>query len=136
MADGERDLIREWRTAMQSVLGAAASVTGRAELPRQLLVPLQKQAELVEQVLERERDLVSRAFAPVDAVFDLLEQSGVALRKQAESLSESARALEQAAELVRAQAELYERTIRTLRRPAELAKTAARVERRPARGRR
>ena len=134
MADGGRDLIREWRTAMQSVLAAAASVAGRAELPRQLLVPLQKQAELVEQVLERERDLMGRAFAPVDAVFDLLEQSGAALRKQAEALSESARALEQAAELVRAQAELYESTIRTLRRPGELVKTAAGVERRPPRG--
>ena len=133
MADGGRDLIREWRAAMQSVLAAAATATGRAELPRQLLVPLQKQAELVQEVLERERDLMSRAFAPVDAVFDLLEQSGAALRKQAESLSESARALEQAAELVRAQAELYERTIHTLRRPSEMVKNAARVERRPAR---
>jgi hypothetical protein len=136
MAEGGRDLIGEWRAAMQSVLAATASVTGRAQLPRQLLVPLQKQAELVQEVLERERDLMSHAFAPVDAVFDLLEQSGVALRKQAESLSESARALEQAAELVRAQAELYERTIRTLRRPTELARTAAGVKRRPARGRR
>ena len=128
MADAGRDLIREWRAAMQSVISAAASVTGRAELPSQLLVPLQKQAELVQELLERERDLVRHAFAPVDAVFDLLEQSGAALRKQAESLSESARALEQAAELVRAQAELYERTIRTLRRPSELVKSAARVE--------
>jgi hypothetical protein len=134
MVDGDRDLIREWRTAMQSVLSAAASVTGRAELPRQLLAPLQKQAELVQEVLERERDLMGRAFAPVDAVFDLLEQSGAALRKQAESLSESARALEQAAELVRAQAELYERTIKTLRRPGDLVKTAAGIERRPPRG--
>jgi hypothetical protein len=128
MPDDGRDLIGEWRAAMQSVLAAAASVTGRADLPRQLLVPLQKQAELVQEVLERERNLMSHAFAPVDAVFDLLEQSGAALRKQAESLSESARALEQAAELVRAQAELYERTIRTLRRPSELVKAAARIE--------
>jgi hypothetical protein len=130
MADaGGHDLIREWRTAMQSVLAAAASATGRAEIPRQLLVPLQKQAELVQEVLERERDLMSHAFAPVDAVFDLLEQSGAALRKQAEALSESARALEQAAELVRAQAQLYEGAVRALRRPTELVKTAARVER-------
>jgi hypothetical protein len=124
---GGRDLIHEWRAAMQSVLAAAASATGRAELPRHLLVPLQRQAELVQQVLERERDLMSHAFAPVDALFDLLEQSGAALRKQAEALSESARALEQAAELMRVQAELYERAIHALRRPSELAKTAAGV---------
>ena len=46
----------------------------------------------VQELLERERDLMSRAFAPVDAVFDLLE-------------------------LVRPRAELHERTIHTLRRP-------------------
>lgn len=128
---GDRDLIHEWRAAMQAVLAAAASATGRAELPRHLLAPLQKQAELVQEVLERERDLMTRAFAPVDAVFDVLEQSGAALRKQAEALSESARALEQAAELVKAQAELYERTIQTLRRPSELVKTAAGVRKPP-----
>jgi len=96
-------------------------------------VPLQRQVELVQEVLERERklqrELMSRALAPVDAVFDLLEQSGAALRKQTEALSESARALEQAAEVVRAQAELYERTVRTLRQPSELVKAAAGVER-------
>ena len=119
---------------MQSVVSAAASATGRSKLPRHLLVPMQRQAELVQELLERElklqRDLVGRALAPVDAVFDLLEQSGAALRKQAEALSESARALEQAAEVVRAQAELYERTVRTLRQPSELVKGVAGVERR------
>jgi hypothetical protein len=85
--------------------------------------------DLLHEILERERalqdDIVRRAFAPIDAVFDLLEQSGEAVRKQAEALSESARALEQAAELMRAQAAVYERTIRTLREPTTLAKSAA-----------
>ena len=45
--------------------------------------------------------LVERSLAPFDAVFDLLEQSGAAMHRQADALSESARALEQAAELMR-----------------------------------
>ncbi len=126
MADpGGRDLLREWQDAMQSVVSSAASVAGRAELPRQLLAPMQRQLELVEELLERERrlqgELMARAFAPFDAVFDLLEQSGAALRRQAEALSESARALEQAAGMIEVQADLFERAVKTLRERAELA---------------
>lgn len=126
---GGHDLVGEWRAAMQAVLAAAGSAAGRAELPRQLTAPMQRQLELMHELVERQRrlqdEVLGRAFAPVDAVFDLLEQSGAAFRQQAEALTESARALEQAAELMRAQAELYERTIRTLRRPSQIAKSAA-----------
>ena len=126
---GGHDLIGEWRAAMQSVLAAAGAAAGRAELPRQLTAPMQRQLELMHELVERQRrlqdEILGRAFAPVDAIFDLLEQSGAAIRQQAEALTESARALEQAAELMRAQAELYERTIRTLRKPSQIAKSAA-----------
>lgn len=129
---GGRDLLREWQEAMQSVVSSAASVAGRAELPRQLLAPMQRQLELVEELLERERrlqgELVSRAFAPFDAIFDLLEQSGAALHQQAEALEEASRALEQTAVLVKHQAELFERTVRAVREPTELAKKAAGLE--------
>jgi hypothetical protein len=41
-------------------------------------------------VLERERrrqqDLLGRAFAPLDVVFDLLEQSGAAMHRQTHAL--------------------------------------------------
>jgi hypothetical protein len=72
-------------------------------------------------------ELVDRAFGPFDAVFDVLEQSGAAMRQQAEALSESVRALEQAADLMRGQAELFERTVHTVRQPAEMAKGVARL---------
>jgi hypothetical protein len=119
-----QDLVQEWREAMESVIGAATSAAGRAELPRQLTAPMQRQAELLEEL----RELLGSFFGPFDAVFDLLEESGAAVRKQAEALSQSAQALEQAAELMRTQAELYERTIKVLREPAELAKSAAGVK--------
>jgi hypothetical protein len=131
---GGRDLLREWQAAMQSVVSAATGAAGRAELPRQLLAPMQRQLELIEELLERERrlqrELLSKAFAPLDAIFDLLEQSSTALHKQAEALNESARALQQAAGMMEVQAQQFERAIQVLRQPAELAKAATGVERR------
>lgn len=125
---------------MQSLVSSAASVAGHSEVPRQLLAPMQRQLELVQEVLDRERrlqkELLERTFAPFDAVFDLLEQSATALRRQAEALKESARALEQAAGMMEVQAELFEHTIRALREPAEITKAAAGLKRRPTRARR
>jgi hypothetical protein len=122
---GGLDLLREWQAAMRSLAGRGS------ELPRHLLAPMQKQVELVQEVLERERrlqqELLARAFAPLDAVFDLLEQSGAALHRQAEALRESARALEQAAGMMEVQAELFECTIAVLREPGELVKRTAGV---------
>jgi hypothetical protein len=115
---GPRELVREWKAAMQSLISAA----GRSEVPRALLAPMERQVELLQEMVER-------AFGPFDAVFDLLEESAAAMRGQAEALGASARALEQAAELMRAQAELFERTVQTVREPAEIAKGIARVDR-------
>jgi hypothetical protein len=64
---------------MDSFVASAASVAGRSEVPRQLLEPMPRQLELVEEVNERERrrqrELAGQLVAPVEAVFDLLEQS-------------------------------------------------------------
>jgi hypothetical protein len=119
---------------MDSVVASAASVGGAAELPRQLIDPMQRQLELVREVIERERrlqkQLAGHLLAPVDAIFDLLEESGLMLRRQAEALEAAGRALEETAGLVKTQAELFERTIGALREPAERAKAAAGLDRR------
>jgi hypothetical protein len=95
---------------------------------------MQHQLRLVEEVIERERglqrDLAARLAAPVDAVFDLLEESGATLRRQAEALESAGRALEETATLMTRQAELFEGTIARLREPAEFAKAVAGLERR------
>ena len=123
MADGGGlDLLREWQSAMTAVI------------PKQLLGPLKRQTDLIGDVLERERKLqrevLGRVFAPVDAVFDLLEQSGATIRQQAEALEQAARALEDTAVLMKAQAELFERGIRTAREPADIARRVAGLEKR------
>jgi hypothetical protein len=124
-----RELLREWQKLMDSLVSSAASVAGRSELPRQLLDPMQRQLELVQEIIERERrlqtELTERLVAPIDAVFDLLEESGATLRRQAEALEAAGRALEETAGLMKSNAELFERTIGTMRQPAELAKAAA-----------
>ena len=119
------DLLNEWQKSIRSL---ASSVTGHAEIPAQILAPMHRQAELVQEIIERERqlqeELITRAFAPYDAVFDLLQQSAGALHSQAAALTESARALEQAASMMETQAELFERTIAVMRQPGEIVKRA------------
>jgi len=131
---GGRELLREWRKLMDSVVESATSVAGRGEFPQKLLETMQHQLQLVEEVIERERglqrELAARFVAPVDAVFDLLEESGATLRRQAEALESAGRALEETAALMKRQAELFEGTITSLREPAELAKAVAGLERR------
>jgi hypothetical protein len=102
---------------------------------RELLRECQR---LVESAAEHERriqsGLAGYAFAPVDAVFDLLEESGATLRRQAEALQAAGRALEETAALMTTQAELFERAIGTVRQPADLARAASGAQPRKRRG--
>ena len=54
-----RELLREWQQLMDSMIAVRASVAGRSELPRQLLKPMQRQLELLQEVIEREHRLQS-----------------------------------------------------------------------------
>ena len=94
-----------------------------AELPHQALV-----RELVERERRLQSELTARMLAPVDAIFDMLEETGSTLRRQAEALEAAGRALEESGRLARRQAELFERTIGTMRRPADVVRAAAGVE--------
>ena len=78
----------------------------------------------VQSVRELQRDLLCRAFEPVDAAFGLTEQSGAALREQAEAIEHAAKSLEQAAGLMKTQADLFEHTIRVLREPSRRIESA------------
>jgi methyl-accepting chemotaxis protein len=130
MPDG-RDLLHEWQDAMQGIASAAKGAAGRTEIPRALLGPMERQVELLQELVERERrvqgEVVGQLLAPLDAVFDLLEQSGSALHQQAAALEEASRALGETAGLMKLQAEAFERTIKVMREPAKLAKAAAGV---------
>jgi hypothetical protein len=122
---------------MDSVVESATSVAARGELPQRLLGAMEQQLDLIHEVIQRERafqrEVAAHLAAPVDAVLDLLEESGATLRRQAEALESAGRALEETATLMQRQAEVFEGTIVRLREPAELAKSVAGLERRPRR---
>jgi hypothetical protein len=134
---GSRDLLREAQQVMESAVASAANLAGRAGVPQDLLGAMRRQIDLAEDLIERERrlqrSLTGRLAAPVDAVFDLFEETAVILRRQSEALEAAGRALEETAGLFRRQSELFERSIGTLRQPAELAKVAAGLDRRGSR---
>ena len=118
---------------MESLVSSAASAAGRPELPRDVLGAMQRQITLVQEVIDRERklqrEITGRLVAPVDAVFDLLEETGATLRAQAEAVEAASRALTEAAVLMQRQAELFERTIVAVRQPADFVKAATGLER-------
>lgn len=130
-----RDLLHEWQQRMESVVKSAASVAAPSELSRHLLEAMQREAELMQELVERERrlqrELTGHLVAPIDAVFDLLEQSSATFRRQSEALEAAGRALEETAKQVKSQAQLFERTIDALRQPTEAAKAAAGIEQPP-----
>jgi hypothetical protein len=125
-------LLQEWKRMMDSVVKSAASVAERSDLPKLLLEPMQRQLELVQELVEHERrlqrEVTGALLAPVDALFDLLEESGATLQRQAEALQAAGRALDDTAGLMKSQAELFERTIGALRQPVELARAAASLD--------
>ncbi len=127
-----RELLREWRQLMEALVASATSSTARKDLPGELVGAMQRQLELVQEIVDRERtlqgDLATRLLAPLDGVFDLLEQAGGTIRAQAEALEDAGRALEESAGLMKRQAELFERTIATLRQPTERAKGVAKAK--------
>jgi len=121
---------------MESVVASAASVAGRSELPGDLLRASQRQLEILQEIVDREQrlqgNIVGGLLAPVEAVFDLLEETGATLRRQAEAMESAGRALQDTAGLMKSQAELFERLIAAMRQPTGLARAAAEGVRRPA----
>jgi hypothetical protein len=123
------ELLSEWRQVMESMISSAASAAGRSELPGDVMRATQRQLELLGQIVEREQrlqgGLVDGLLAPVDAVFDLLAESGATLRRQAETMEAAGRALQETAALMKQQAELFEKTISLMRQPTTIARAAA-----------
>jgi predicted amidophosphoribosyltransferase len=103
------------------------------QLLHQATEPLRREIEVLQDLAERERrlqrELGARLVAPVDAVFDLLLQTGSMLQRQAEALETAGAAIAETAALMKAQAELFERTVGTIRQPVELMKSAAHFDR-------
>jgi hypothetical protein len=113
MAD-PADLLKAWQRAIGEVGGVAASLaSGPAGAASDLMRPLQHQAELLQQVLQRqlefERELVSRAVAPLHAAQELVDQATETFRAQAISFRAASKTFGQLAGLMDQQADLLDR---------------------------
>jgi flagellar motor switch protein FliG len=123
------DLLKAWQDAVKEVGGVAASVvSGSASKAGELLEPMQKQAEQVQRVLERqlefERELVTRALGPARATLEMAEQATIAYRAQATAFRAAAASFGQLAELMEQQAEIVERVGSAVRDPLSALRAA------------
>ena len=121
------DLVGAWRDAagqLQRVAGALADQAGHGA--RDVLGPLQRQSELIEQLvrrqLELEQELARRALAPARATVEALEKTPDTMRAQAGAFRTAASAFQQAAELLELQAAAIEQSIRTITLPLDVAR--------------
>ncbi len=116
------DLLKAWQNAVRDVGGAATSLASApAGVAADVWRPLQHQAELLEQVLQRqldfERELLNRAAAPLHTTLELIDQATGTLHAQATSFRAAATAFHQLAALMDQQAELLDRAGTTIRDP-------------------
>ena len=114
-----RELLRACQDAIRDVAGTAGSLP--AEVAGQLLAPVQRQAELLEKVVQRqlefEHELVEHALAPARAALDLVDQATAAMRAQAKASRLASDSMRQVADLLDQQVELLEGAIGIVRDP-------------------
>jgi hypothetical protein len=122
------DLLHAAEDALRQLRDFTAPVTEQSELGRRVVEPLQRQAELLEQLVQRqaqfERDMLGRLTAPLSGALDLLEQSTAAMRAQARAFEAASTSFKQAAELLDLQASLLERAAESVRDPVGAVKAA------------
>jgi hypothetical protein len=116
------DLLKAWQRAIRDLGGVAASLaSGPAGAASDLARPVQHQAELLQQVLQRqlefERELLGRAAAPLHAAQDLVDQATGTFRAQAISFRAASTTVGQLAGLMDQQADLLERAGTLMRDP-------------------
>ena len=103
---------------------AATPAATPPELTRLVLAPLERQAELLEQALQRqsefEREVVGRMLAPLDQLLDTIAETAAAMRTQSQAFDAAATSLKRASEVLEMQAGLLDRASRSIREPTEL----------------
>ena len=134
-----RDLLTTWQEAIRQLRSGAQAIGGPpAELVRPLLAPLERQAEMLEEVLRRQVDfegrLTGQMLGPYRVALEALEQTSAAMRAQAELFDTAATSFEQASKLMAKQADLMDRAAQSLRDPVQLLKSGAQPARLDDRG--
>ena len=128
MAD-PADLLRGWQEAIKQLGSAFATpLTGQQDLVNLVQGPLQRQAELLEQAVQRQVDfekaVLGRVLAPASVMLDMLEQTAAAMKAQAEAFEAAAASFKHAGEMLELQASLLEQVARSLRDPVGALRSA------------
>jgi flagellar motor switch protein FliG len=123
------ELLRACQDAIREVAKTTASVASvPADLAGQVLGPLQRQAELLERVVERqlefERELADRALAPARSVLDLVHQATAGMHAEASAFRMASASLGQVADLLEQQAQLLEDATGIVRDPLAALRSA------------
>jgi hypothetical protein len=126
------DLLRAWQDAIKQLGGALATpLTGQSDVVNQILGPLQRQAELLEQAVQRqvdfEKEIIGRVMAPANVMLDMLEQTSSAMSAQAKAFDAAAASFKRAAEMLELQASLLEQVRASLRDPVGALRSAGRA---------
>jgi len=129
MAD-PADLLRAWQNAIRDLGGVAGSVAAAsAGIAGDLPLRLQRQAELLQQMLQRqldfERELVRRAVAPLRTSLDLVDQATGNFHEQAATFRGASKTFAQLADVMEQQARLLDRASATLRDPAAVFRSTS-----------
>jgi hypothetical protein len=123
------DLLASWQKALGELAGVTASVVSApVGLAGQLSGPLQRQAQLVETILERqlafERELVGRLLAPAGSVLNLVEQTSEALDAQVKAFRTASASFAQIADLLEQQAQALRFAHESVRDPVSALRAA------------
>jgi hypothetical protein len=123
------DLLASWQKALGELAGVTASVVSApVGLAGQLSGPLQRQAQLVETILERqlafERELVGRLLAPAGNVLNLVEQTSEALDAQVKAFRTASASFAQIADLLEQQAQALRFAHESVRDPVSALRAA------------
>jgi methyl-accepting chemotaxis protein len=123
------DPVRAWTEAMRQV----ASFADQPELVRQLLAPMQSQAELfraaLEQQMQLQGDLARRFFEPLDELVRMLEQAPEQMRTHAEAFAQMSASFRQTADLLQQHAALVEHATAPFRDQVERMRAVSGVPR-------
>jgi hypothetical protein len=124
MADAN-DLLSTYRDLLSGLRRTAGPMGA-------LVRPLEIQADLVDQLLQRQRTVetqLQNAVQPLGAMYELARDAPAVLRSQAKAFAAAGTSFQQAAELLNFQADLLERTGAALDIPSDVLRGVRRAGR-------
>jgi hypothetical protein len=117
-----RELLSTYRELLGGLRRSAGPLGG-------IVKPLEIQADLLDQLVQRQQDVeaqLQEAVQPLGSMYELAREAPAGLRAQAKAFSAAATAFQQAADIMNFQADLLERAGATLDLPSGMLRSLRR----------